>query len=298
MDPDDQVRAVVEVIAAHRPDVLLLTDIDWDAGHEAADALRTLLEAAGAPYPHAFAPAPNAGVPSGLDVDMDGRLGEPEDAQGYGWFRGDGGLLLLSTRPLTLSRDFSALRWAEAPDSLITPKERTAYGDRLPLGTVGHWAVTLEGGTEVLLLMAGPPVFDGPEDRNGRRNADEVALWRHYLDGRLGPRPEAPVILLGNANLDPVDGDGRRDAIRGLLDDSRLQDPQPRGAAPRDPAQAGEAALDTADWTDPAPGNLRVSYVLPGIGWRVTDAGLHWPTQGTPAATASRHGLVWVDISR
>ena len=28
-----------------------------------------------------------------------------------------------------------------------------------------------------------PPVFDGPEDRNGRRNHDEAALWTAWLDG-------------------------------------------------------------------------------------------------------------------
>ena len=40
MDPDDQVRAVVAVIAQARPDAILLTDVDWDAGGEAAAALQ------------------------------------------------------------------------------------------------------------------------------------------------------------------------------------------------------------------------------------------------------------------
>ncbi|WP_238368108.1 endonuclease/exonuclease/phosphatase family protein [Mesobacterium pallidum] len=297
MEPDDQVRAVVDVIASARPDVILLTDVDWDSGGEAALALQHLLDTAGTPLPHAFAPPPNAGVQRGLDVDGDGRTGEPEDALGYGRFRGDGGLLLLANRPLEPLRDLSALPWAEAPGSLMTEDERAAL-EPLPLGTIGHWSVTLDDGPELLLLMAGPPVFDGPEDRNGRRNADEVALWPHYLDGTLGPRADLPFVLLGNANLDPEDGDGRRDAIRALLSDPRLQDPQPRGDAPPDPAQAGDPGLDTADWPEPRPGNLRVSYVLPSADWIVTDAGVIWPTPGTPAATASRHGLVWVDLTR
>ncbi len=28
-----------------------------------------------------------------------------------------------------------------------------------------------------------PPVFDGPEDRNGTRNNDEIRLWADYITG-------------------------------------------------------------------------------------------------------------------
>ncbi len=38
------------------------------------------------------------------------------------------------------------------------------------------------GGTvHFLVSHPTPPVFDGPEDRNGARNADEIRLWQEYL---------------------------------------------------------------------------------------------------------------------
>ncbi|WP_353620371.1 hypothetical protein [Paracoccus aerodenitrificans] len=58
--------------------------------------------------------------------------------------------------------------------------------------------------------------------------------------------------------------------------------------------------MDTADWPDGKPGNLRVSYVLPSAGMEVLDAGVVWPEAGEElylaARTASAHRLVWVDL--
>ena len=31
-----------------------------------------------------------------------------------------------------------------------------------------------------------PPVFDGPEDRNGRRNHDEIRFWADYISPGQG----------------------------------------------------------------------------------------------------------------
>ena len=116
--------------------------------------------------------------------------------------------------------------------------------------------------------------------------------------------PDRPVVVIGNANLDPVDGDGRREAIRAFLDDPRFTDPRPAspgGPAAANPDQRGDPGLDTADWRDPVPGNLRVDYVLPDARLDVTDAGVVWPAPDDPFAetvtAASRRRLVWVDVS-
>lgn len=303
-----QVQAVVAVLAAMRPDILLLTGIDHDHGQAALDALAGRLQDAGLALPHRFARRPNSGMASGLDLDGDGRRGRPEDAQGYGWFAGEGGMAILSRLPIRdgEARDFSALLWRDLPGALIgdaglTPEAAAAQR----LSSVAHWAVPVEapgGPLTLLAFSATPPVFDGPEDRNGRRNRDEAALWLHYLDGGLGPVPEGPVVVLGNANLDPADGEGRRDALAALLAHPRLQDPAPRGpggAAAPDPGHGGDPALDTADWDDP-PGNLRVDYVLPDRRLAVRGAGVFWPAPDDPmaavAAAASAHRPVWVDV--
>jgi hypothetical protein len=160
---------------------------------------------------------------------------------------------------------------------------------------------------DLLVWSATPPVFDGPEDRNGLRNRDELRLWTAVLDGTLGPAPGPHFVIAGNANLDPADGDGLRAAMAAFLADPRLTDPRPAsagGLAAADAGHAGDPALDTADWT--GPGNLRVSYVLPAAAWDVGASGVLWPSPEDSAAplsagdlaSAGPHRLVWVDITR
>ncbi|MAC79484.1 MAG: endonuclease [Rhodobacteraceae bacterium] len=305
-----QVAAVVDVIASAHPDVLALLSFDWDHDGRALAALARRLEAAGVSYPYLFSARPNAGMATGIDLDGDGRITGPGDAQGYGDYTGQGGLAVLSAYPIVEDgvRDFSGLRWRDLPWARLPEAEGRPFPSELAqavqrLSSTNHWAVpiALPGGAEMTLLTfkATPPVFDGPEDRNGRRNHDEVMFWRHYLDGAFGPVP-GRVVLAGGANLDPFDSEGRRDAIAALLDDPRLADPAPEsaGAMERDDeAQRGPPAQDTVEWSF---GRLRVDYVLPSTDWQVLGSGVVWPGRGDPlrmsVETASRHRLVWVDL--
>ena len=280
--PDPQIEAVLAGVVALRADVLLLTGIDHDTNLVALTALADRLAAAGAPYPYRFATAPNAGVPTGLDLDGDGRLGAPRDAMGYGAFRGQGGMALLSRLPLGPATDYSGFLWADLPGASLPPDMTEAARKMQRLSSVNHWQVPvlLPGGGQLAVLgfAATPPVFDGPEDRNGRRNHDEAAFWLRLLEGALPyPPPKGPFVLMGDANLDPADGDGRPEALRALLAGPHLQDPRPRGSSDRqEPDHKGDAALDTA-YYDPAtggPGGLRVDYVLPSAGLRVLGAGV------------------------
>ncbi len=311
---DAQIAAVLHVIAQVAPDILVLQGVDWDHEGVALGALTQRLEANGVAYPHTFALPPNSAVATDLDLDGDGRRGGPGDAQGFGAFSGQNGLAILSRHPILRDqvRDFSALLWRDLPGALL-PEH--ADGNPYPsaqalavqrLSSTGHWMVPIalpDGGTVHLLTFhATPPVFDGDEDRNGRRNHDEILLWRAILDGTFGAPPES-FVLTGQANLDPHDSDGRLEAIRALLADPRLQDPAPSSAGARtaaDQGHAGPNALDTVDW--PRVGRLRVDYVLPSADWQVIDAGVFWPAEGAPghaqAVTASRHRLVWVDLLR
>ena len=310
-----QVEAAAGVIAAAEPDVLLLTGFDHDLDLVALTAFAGRIAEAGRDYPHLFAIRPNTGWATGIDLDGDGRTGGPGDAQGYGRFAGEGGMAVLSRLPLGQAQDYSGFLWRDLPGALIDGAGLSPEAAAVQrLSSTGHWAVPVElpdGGTLTLLAWHGsPPVFDGPEDRNGRRNHDEATFWSRLLEGALPyPPPEGPLVLLGDANLDPVDGDGRAAALEALLTGPRFQDPMPASAggaaAARQGAanagQTGDPALDTADWIDdPGPGNLRVDYVLPSAALRVTAAGVWWPEPGTEAAAlaeaASRHRLVWVDL--
>lgn len=310
---DPQIAAVVQVIARVSPDILALQGIDWDHDGAALAALVARLAQAGADYPYRFARRPNSGLATDLDLDGDGRRGGPGDAQGFGSFSGQGGLAVLSRHPILTDQadDFSDLLWRDLPGAQLPehtdgrpfPTDQAQAVQRL--SSTGHWVVPirLPDGTVMHLLTfhAGPPVFDGPEDRNGRRNNDEILFWRALLDGRFGVPPQR-FVLAGQANLDPQDSDGRLQAIRTLLADPRLQDPAPTSpgaAAAPDQGHRGANAQDTVDWQNV--GRLRVDYVLPSAGWRVIDSGVFWPPPGgdgeADAIAASRHRLVWVDLA-
>jgi endonuclease/exonuclease/phosphatase family metal-dependent hydrolase len=334
---DRQVRAVADIIRAVRPDVLLVLELDHDREGLALGALQALLRTDGGAgpgidYPHAFAGPVNTGAPSGRDLDGDGEIAGPRDAYGFGLFPGQYGMAVLSRLPLDIPalRSFQMLRWAQMPDALLP---RAFYGDAadvLRLSSKSHWdlPVILPDGTRLHLLASHPtpPVFDGPEDRNGRRNHDEIRFWTDYLSGADwmtddagrsgGLEPQAPFVVLGDLNADPRDGDGRLGAVVGLLAHPRVSDPGARSAGAVAAAAAqgganarhrGDPARDTADWADGArgPGNLRVDYALPSADLTVTGGGVFWPAPGAPGAdlvgggrraTSSDHHLIWVDI--
>lgn len=271
---DTQLRAVTDVLRAADADIVLLQGIDMDPGGATLDALASALEAAGLPYPHRLTAPVNAGRPSGHDLDGDGRADGPRDAHGYGRFTGHGAMALLSRHPLGDMRDFSAFPWNALPGNRaasVTPEAALA---ELRLHTVAAWDVTVtlpDGPFNVLASHATPPVFDGPEDRNGHRNADELRFWHLYLDGWSpdgAPFEGARFALMGTFNVDPDRGEGQRAALAALLDHRALQDPRPRRP---------DGGRQTADWTDPVPGDLRVDYILPSAGLRVTDARVLWP---------------------
>ncbi len=286
---DPQVAAAVRVLVTLDADVVLLTAFDHDAGLAALDAFRAAVARQGLAYRYRYASNPNTGVPTGLDIDGNGRLGEARDAQGWGRFRGASGMAILSRLPIDTAgvRDFSALLWRDLPGAVLPPAMTDQEAATQRLSTTAHWDVPLEladgGRLHLLAWHATPPVFDGPEDRNGRRNHDEAAFWSAYLDGRLGQSPPASFVLLGDANLDPVKGDGRPDALLALLGDARLLDPV--------------GAADTADYGPPL-GGLRLDYVLPSSGLGVAGAGVlrGGAAAGAEVSPATRHWPVWVDL--
>jgi hypothetical protein len=137
------------------------------------------------PTPHSFAARPNTGLETGLDMDGNGYTGDARDAQGYGRFSGDGGMAILSRYPIGELRDLSAILWKDVEDATLPtvdgalfPSEEAIVIQRL--STTGHWIVpiSMPNGPPLTLMVwsATPLVFDGPEDRNGLRNRDELRL--------------------------------------------------------------------------------------------------------------------------
>lgn len=297
---------MTKVLAALDADVILLTAIDYDLDGVALGRLADRLAAAGMAYPHRLALRPNTGMQTGFDVDGNGRIGDPRDAQGFGLFSGQGGMAVLSRLPLDHegTRDFSAFLWLDLPGALIPEGADPALMAVQRLATTGFWDVpvlTDQGPFHLLAWHATPPVFDGPEDRNGKRNHDETRFWQLFLDGELPmPPPDTPFVLLGDGNLDPADGDGLREGMAALLSHPALTDPVPKGSHGRlEPAHKGDPAFDTALYD--VIGGLRLDYVLPSRTLKISAAGVLWPPPDDPLRpsldASSRHFPVWVDIA-
>jgi len=341
-----QARAVAEIIQRANPDVILINEFDYDraavelfirnflaVGQNGAEAWE--------PVAYFIAPS-NTGVGLGIDLDRDGNAAGPGDTHGFGFFEGQYGMLVLSKLPIVEDevRTFQNFLWADMPGALLPDDAATpAAGDYYPaaalevlrLSSKSHWDIPVEAPGGVVHILAShptPPVFDGPEDRNGRRNADEVRFWLDYVTPGQGAYiyddagvqggldADAYFVIVGDLNLDPNDGDGMREMGQQLLASPRLQDPAPRSEGGpeaavldggKNAAHTGDPALDTANFADARdfdPGNLRADYVLPSAELRVAGAGVFWPLSTDPLAVllgpadrrTSDHHLVFVDV--
>lgn len=69
-------------------DIFVLMDMDYDYGYVVLNVL--LFD-----YFYCFVLWLNLGFVMGLDFDVNGWIGELCDGMGYGWFVGDGGLVIL-----------------------------------------------------------------------------------------------------------------------------------------------------------------------------------------------------------
>jgi hypothetical protein len=341
---DGNAKKIAAVIQYQKPDVLLLNEFDYDAAGVAADIFQKNYLAVAQDgqtaidYPHRYFAPVNTGVQSGMDLDNNGIIGgegrsRGNDAFGYGLHPGQYGMLVLSKFPIDKNavRTFQNLLWKDLP-SAIQPKNPTTktawYSDavwkNLRLSSKSHWDVPIKtpnGIVHFLVSHPTPPVFDGPEDRNGARNHDEIKLWAKYLDNKNadwlcddknqcgGLERTARFVIAGDLNADPIDGDGITGAIKQLLDHPRvLKHTAPRSkGAEASAQQVGEANLqhrgdhaeDTGDF-GPKVGNMRLDYVLPSANMTLNKSGVFWlpPNEaGSQWMDASDHHMVWVDVA-
>jgi endonuclease/exonuclease/phosphatase family metal-dependent hydrolase len=332
---DPRARKVAAIIQRVRPDVVLLNEFDFDPGLQAATRFERDYLGVGQfgetaiAYPYHYLAPVNTGVPSGLDLNGDGRSDGPDDAWGFGRHPGQYGMLVLSRFPIddAAARTFQRFRWCELPGALAPldpasgkPFYPDATWSQLRLSSKSHWDLpiqTPQGLIHFLVAHPTPPVFDGPEDRNGRRNHDEIRFWAEYLadaprdwlhddQGRHGGLPaDAAFVMAGDLNADPDDGDGTQHPVRALLTHPRVNaEFVPR--SPGAPAQAasyglprhGDSRAHTGDF-GPRAGTLRIDYVLPSRQFSVRGGGVFWPLPGQPGhdwIDASDHHLVWLDL--
>jgi alkaline phosphatase D len=349
---DPQAAKIAEILRAVSPDVFLLNEIDYDE-RSAEVFLNRYLSSPDRqerqdsqepteqpPWKYFFAGPVNTGVDSGIDLDGNGKLHEPNDAWGFGTYPGQYGMAVFSRHEIQKEaiRTFQNFRWSRMPGALRPMRSNPgstelesyypdAVWDQLRLSSKSHWDVPILIGGKTLHLIAShptPPVFDGPEDRNGCRNHDEIRLLMDYVagdssgsyivddNGLTGPlATDASFVIAGDLNSDPIDGDGRAEAIRKLLEHPRLaKSPAPKSLGGIEASEnskganlkhQADPATDTGDFNDRNPGNLRIDFVLPSANLKVLASGVYWPSKSQSAeanalVSASDHRLVWVDL--
>ncbi len=346
-----QAKAVAEIIQRHNPDVLLINEFDYSP--EAVQLFRQNYLAVSqngttpVDYPYFYIAPSNTGIASGLDLNNDGTAvtttgtaGYGDDAFGFGNFPGQYGLLLLSKYPIDTAniRTFQNFLWKDMPNALLpdestTPQPNDWYSEEelavLRLSSKSHWDVPIQVNGETIHILAShptPPTFDGAEDRNGKRNHDEIRFWADYItpgnanyiyddEGKIGGiDPGSSFVIVGDQNADPLDGDSFDNAIRQLLQNPNINTnviPTSLGARQQadlqggaNASQNGNPSFDTADFADNTPGNLRTDYVLPSADLKIANSGVFWPLNtdstfplvGTFPFPSSDHRLVFADV--
>jgi hypothetical protein len=255
---NEQARKIAEVIQHVRPDILLVNEFDYDERGRAAELFRTKYVAIGQNslepirFSYFFTGPVNTGVPSGRDLSHDDNRGNADDAFGYGRHAGQYGMLVLSRFRIDRQRvrSFQNFLWRDMPKAMlpVDPNTRKPFYDRddlaiFRLSSKSFWDVPIEVPARgksrpfTLHLLSShptPPVFDGPEDRNGCRNHDEIRLIADYIDGdkggylvddagkRGGLAADALFVIAGDLNCDPFDGQGVPGTMNQLLQNPRV----------------------------------------------------------------------------
>ncbi|MDO6720768.1 endonuclease/exonuclease/phosphatase family protein [Psychrosphaera sp. 1_MG-2023] len=320
-----QIKNIAEIVQRVAPDIILLNEFDYIADKQQGIALfkQKYLEVSQRGqqpirYPFVYLAPVNTGMKTPFHQDKKNRLSH----FGFGKYEGQYGMVLLSKYPIgpTEVRTFQHFLWKDMPNHLM-PKEtdgnhwyRKNEVELMRLSSKSHWDIPVMVCGQTVRVLAShptPPVFDGPEDRNGRRNHDELRFWADYINnsstsyhyddnGTKGGIPDnSPFIILGDLNASPVEGDAFPGAISQLLTHPKVNSkiiPESEGGVLN--RNASEfAANHTASW------GIRADYVLPSIDFNVISSGVFWPKPQSPLSrlvstreASSDHRLVWVTL--
>lgn len=328
---NQQIKNIAEIIQITRPDIILLNEFDYIPNAEkgikafvTGYLAKSQNGQAAIDYPYFYIAPVNTGVDSGHDLDNDGKAsGAGADAFGFGLYPGQYGMALLSKYPIDTDnvRTFQYFKWQDMPDAQLTvkPSGEPWYSDEawdvFRLSSKSHWDVPVNVNGEwvhILAMHPTPPVFDGEEDRNGKRNQDEIRLFADYIDseqtpylyddkGRKGHLPKhSRFVLVGDFNAADIGPRYRAHAIEQLTESPLVNNsviPTSTGGDESDEAEYSQRY--TAYW------GARADYVLPSqYGFEPVGAGVFWPSKADEKyrlvesrEASSDHRLVWMDLN-
>ena len=326
-----QIRNIAKIIQTVRPDVILLNEFDYikNPKEGVLQFIKGYLQkgqdgAKGIEYPYYYYGTVNTGQPSPYDLDNNGVASKTgADAWGFGLYPGQYAMVLISRYPIDLDnvRTFQNFKWKDMPGALKTVKADGSdwYSpdawSNFPLSSKSHWDVPVKVNGKTIHFLAShptPPSFDGAEDRNGKRNHDEIRFWKDYISdsgneyiyddkGKKGGLAlNSSFVILGDQNASPVEGNAVSEGIKSLLASPKVNSdtaPESKGGAEHTPNNPF-AKNHTAFW------RMRADYVLPSrLGFKIKDTGVFWPAKGEPMSelvekreSSSDHRLVWVKV--
>ena len=329
-----QVQRVAAVIQEVQPDILALMEFDYDRDSKALALFKhnflEISQNGNSPisYKYACSIVSNTGVLSEVDLSGDGKISLPDDAYGFGKFPGQYAFALLSKYPIDIEhmRSFQKFLWKDIPHPLLPSKAdgSSYYSDEalkhFRISSKNHVDIPIalpKGQTvHVLLMHPTPPVFDGSEDRNGKRNHDEIRLMADYISNKAyliddkgirgGLASGQNFVIMGDLNADPLDGDSADKAIWQLLNHPAINHdlstgdkiPSSLGGAEfnQKPNDKGDPAYDTSFF------GLHIDYILPSTTFDVLRSGVFWPPKANPLhaliqdKSASDHLCIWADL--
>lgn len=332
---NQQIRNIAEIIQRVNPDIILLNE--FDRVDDSASNIRYFLNKyLGKPqhnqhpinYPYFYQGPVNTGVTVNSDSNNDAKSNQlPSDTHGFGYFIGHFGMVLLSKYPIDENaiRTFQKFKWHDMPNPLIPINPETNQPwytketwQELRLSSKSHWDIPIKINGKTIHILAShptPPVFDGPENRNGKRNHDEIRFWFDYINTKQGAyiyddnnlkgalMANQRFIIIGDQNASRVEGDAvitkNSQGIIALLNSDKIQDSLPSSIGGKKHSIGNINGIHhTAYW------GMRADYVLPStFGFIIKKSGVFWPQQDEDTyrliknrQASSDHRLVWVDV--
>jgi len=323
-----QIKNIAEIIQRVRPDIILLNEFDYIPKEQGIEYFKkhylnvSQNNQQVIDFPYSFIAPVNTGLATHFDLDNDGKsTGIMADAQGFGFFEGHYGMAVLSKYPIDFDkvRTLQKFKYKDMPNAQMPTDPKTGENwynknewQALRLSSKSFWDLPVKVNNKTVHVLAShptPPVFDGDEDRNGKRNHDEVRLIADYVSNKAyiyddkgqkgGLKADSRFIILGDLNASPEGDKARTNTTDQILKNALINASfVPQSAGAKEQYDTNEAQNYTANW------QARVDYVLPSnYGLKIKKGGVFWPIKSSneyrlikDRNASSDHRLVWLDL--
>jgi len=323
-----QIKNIAEIIQRVRPDIILLNEFDYIPKEQGIEYFNQHYlnvgqqKQAAINYPYSYIAPVNTGLATEFDLDNDGKKnGVMGDAQGFGFFEGHYGMAILSKYPINFDkvRTLQTFKYKDMPNAQMPVMPKTGENwynaqewQTLRLSSKSFWDLPISVNDKTIHVIAShptPPVFDGEEDRNGKRNHDEVRLIADYVSNakyiyddkgeKGGLKAHSRFVILGDLNAAPEGDKARTNTTDQLLKNPLINASfVPKSEGAKEQYDVPYAQNYSANW------QARVDYVLPSnYGLKIRDGGVFWPTKTSSEYrlikdrnASSDHRMVWLDL--